>query len=281
MNIRFVVDSACDVPDDSVARYGITVLPTYVNHNNESYADDGVTLDRVDYYTRLADMEPLPTTAAPSPGEASVMIHQAFEQADHLVLLSIAASVSGVNNTMRLGTADLPADRYTLLDSGQLSLAAGFQALIGAEVAAETGDLNAVLTAMRRARDNVALYAGLPNIDYVRRGGRVNWAVGTVGSLLRIRPVVSVMDGSVASVARVRKRTAWLETLAEQVRAHAPLDRAALLHTHNLDDLQALREQLGDVLPPDAITALATPTIGTHTGPHAVGVALLSKAWQQ
>ncbi len=274
MNIRFVIDSACDVPPDVAQNHQMTVLPAFVNYGGHSH-EDSPDFDRAAYYDQLPTLNPLPTTAAPSPGIAAESIEAAAANADHLILLSIASSLSGMHNIMRLGSANLPPGSYTLVDSQSISLGAGFQAIVGAEVAAQTGDLTAVLAAIEHTRQHAMVYAGMRGLEYVRRGGRVNWAVGAVGGLLRIRPVVAVSGGQVTSVARVRKPGAWLNTVSELALRHAPLARLALLHTNNTTDLDVLRQHLQPHLPASTFTVLATPAIGTHTGPGAIGVALV------
>ncbi|MBZ0301580.1 MAG: DegV family protein, partial [Anaerolineae bacterium] len=81
--IKFVTDSTCDIPADVARKWGIYVVPTYVNIGEESFADDGVELDREDFFNRLSSITPFPTTAAPSPGVAREVIEDAFEDAEH------------------------------------------------------------------------------------------------------------------------------------------------------------------------------------------------------
>lgn len=194
--------------------------------------------------------------------------------------MSLSANLSSIYNLMRLATNDLPPEGVTLIDTGQISMGAGYQALIGAEVAAQTGDVNAVLEAIRRVQAHQALYAGMESMAYLRKGGRVSWAAGAVGHLLRLRPIVSVERGAVRSVATVRTRKSWVARLAELTRRHAPLERVTLLHTNNLTDLAVLQAELADILPTQVDTTLATPVIGTHTGPGGIGLALVSAAWR-
>lgn len=275
MKIRFVVDGGCDVPFTEVQRHNMEVIPLFVNYNQQSYADNGVSFDRQAYYEQLYALKPLPKTSAPSVELARQHFERALADSDHVFGVSIAASLSNSYNVMRLSTVHLPPERVTLIDSGQLSMGAGWQAIVGAEAAAQTGDIQAVRAAILRAQQRVSVYAALINVEFVRRGGRVSWAQAAVSNLLQIRPIVRVQQGRVESVARVRKHSVWVQQVAALARAHAPLSHLALLHTNNLLDLALLEALLHDVLPETRITVLATPSIGTHTGPGGIGVALL------
>lgn len=278
--IRFVTDSTCDIPPELIAKWKIGIVPAFVNYGGKSYADDGVEFDRQVYYSQMPTMTAQPTTSAPSPGLAEQIIQRTFEGADHLVMLCVPARLSGIYNALRLGAAGLPQDRVTLIDSGTLSMALGFQVLAGAE-AAQTGDLSEVLDAIERARANEKLYATVETMEYLRRSGRVGWAAANVGQLLQIKPIISATEGSVESVARVRTFARAVDKLVELVQEQAPLDRLALLHANNRDGALEIKSRLGSIAPVETYVINITPAIGTHIGPMALGVATLRKAWRR
>jgi DegV family protein with EDD domain len=280
-NIRFVTDSTCDIPPELIKKYKIGVVPAFVNYGGKSYADDGIELDREVYYNQMPSMTAQPTTSAPSPVIAEQVINRAFEGADHLVMLCVPARLSGIYNALRLGADNLPPDRVTLIDSGTLSAALGFQVLTGAEIAAQTGDLSEVLGAIERVRANEKLYATAETMQYLRRSGRVGWAAASVGQLLQIKPIISATEGSVESIARVRTFARAVDKLVELVQEQGPLDRLALLHANNRDGALEMKNRLGSITPPETYIINVTPAIGTHIGPMALGVATLRKAWRR
>jgi DegV family protein with EDD domain len=276
-NIRFVTDSTCDIPAELVTRWNIGVVPCFVNYGDHSYADDGRELNRHTFYRQLPSIRPHPTTAAPPPALAEQVIREAARDADHLVVLTAPAKLSAIYNTMRLGIESLGLqDRATLIDSGMVTIGLGWQVLVGAQVAAETGDLQQVLDAIERIRPHVRVYAGLSTMEYLRRSGRVNWAKAGVGALLQIKPVIGVRDGEVPQVALVRTFARAVDKLIELARAEAPLNKLALLHTDNPAGAQDLKNRLADVAPEDTLIASVTPVIGVHIGPESLGIAFVS-----
>jgi DegV family protein with EDD domain len=280
--IRFVTDSTCDIPAELVAQWKIGVVPCFVNYGDNSYADDGRELNRDTFYQQLPSIRPHPTTAAPPPGLAEQIIRETAQDADHLIVITAPAKLSAIYNTMRLGIESLGLqDRATLIDSGSVTIGLGWQVLMGAQVAAETGDLQRVLDVIERIRPHVRVYAGLSTMEYLRRSGRVNWAKAGVGALLQIKPVIGVLDGEVPQVALVRTFARAVDKLIELARAEAPLSKLALLYTHNPAGARDLKNRLADVAPQDTLIASVTPVIGVHIGPESLGIVCVSSKWEQ
>jgi DegV family protein with EDD domain len=279
--IGFVTDSVADVPPELVKKWNIRVVPIFVNYGGQSYLDDGVHLVREDYYDILSSLNPLPTTAAPSPGMAQEIIHRAFADYDHVVIITIPHQLSATYNVLRLAAQDLPPDRVTLIDGGGVSLSIGWQVVAGAEVAAETGDLVAVLDAVAQARTHTKLAAMLSGLEYLRRSGRINMASAGLGTLLQIKPIVTITDGAVIPLAKVRTANRAKAELVEMARSVGEIDKLAILHTNNLADAAWLRDQLADIAPQETYIINANPALGTHIGPQAVGFAALNKRWRR
>lgn len=281
--IKFVTDSVCDIPAELVQKWDISVVPCFVNYGGKSYADDGVELDREAYFRNILAMKEVPTTAAPPPTLAQESIEKALADADHVFVITTPAKVSGIYNSMRLAIQNLTrtqAERVTLIDSGQLSMGIGLQVLMGAEVAQETGNVHATHDAILRIREHQHLYTGLATMELLRRSGRVGWAAANIGALLQIKPVISVKDGDVVAVAKVRTFSRAIEKVAELARSHSPFDRVALMHINNHEAIEALRTSLKDLLPAAPMIVPAGPTIGTHIGPGAIAITTVSHAWK-
>jgi DegV family protein with EDD domain len=267
--IGVVTDSTCDIPQHLIEKWGITVIPVYVHIGDQSFPDDGKGLDRIDYYNRLPSLNPLPTTSAPSPGLCEEMIDKALENADHVVIITLPPKLSATYEAMRLGVNKHPQDRWTLIDSGTTTMAMGYQALIAAEVAAETGDV-----------DQVVLVALINSLENLRRSGRVNFAQAGIGALLQIKPIITVNDGVVHTLSRVRTMSRAREEMVEMARQQMPIERIVLLHTNNLEGLEWMRDQLKDVLPEDVLTVNVTTAIGTHIGAGCLGFVTVKKGWK-
>lgn len=279
--IKIVTDSTCDLPQQLVDQWGIVVIPVYVHIGDESFADDGTELDRANYYSRLSSLKAVPTTSAPSPGLCEQVIDQAMADADHVVIITLPPKLSATYEAMRLGVNKHPADRWTLLDSGTTTMAMGYQVLIAAEIAAQTGDVEQVLAAIKQVKSHIKLAALVNSLENLRRSGRVNFAQAGIGTLLQIKPLVTVTDGVVETMSRVRTMSRAREEMAEMARQQAPLERIALLHTNNLEGVEWLRERLKDILPADVLTINITTAVGTHVGSGSLGFVTVKAGWKQ
>lgn len=278
--IKFVTDSVADLPKEILEKYDIAVVPCFVNYDGQSFADDGKELDREAFYRNLPSMTSHPTTAAPPPALAEEILNRHMEGADHLVAIVTPAKLSATYNSFRIGGSGLPTNRYTLIDSGNLSLAMGWQVIIAAETAAKTGSVEATLDVIQRVRKNQALYCALSTMEFLRRSGRVGWAAAGIGALLQIKPLVQVVEGEVRAAARIRTFGKAVERLQEFIREQGKLDRLAIIHTNNEDGALAMRETLKDILPDDVIITRVGPTLGTHIGPGGLGFASVSATWK-
>lgn len=280
--ITIAADSVCDLPADIRQALNIKTIPTYVNIGDESLPDDGVALDRSDFYQRLPSLASQPTTSAPSPGDAESFFQDILNSgADHILSIHVPKNLSGVYNTMRLGAEAVAPNQITLVDSLQLSIGIGMQVWIAAELAQETDDIDTILQAIERVRQHTELYAIIDTMEYLKRSGRVTSLMANIGSLLKIKPILRVRDGDIQPYARVRTWSRAESKLRELVHVQAPLDRLAIMHIDNQHGAQAFLDSIQDIAPEKTIIVEVTPTLGTHIGPGAIGVTTLSTHWRQ
>jgi DegV family protein with EDD domain len=269
MPIRIVTDSTCDLPPDLVLRYGILVVPAVLNLEGKSYRD-GVDISRADYYARLPGLKALPTTAAPATGEFEAVYRECGDA--EIVSIHLASQLSAMFNTARLG-AEASGARVTLVDSGNVSMALGWQVLAAAEAVAAGKPLAEVAAAAESTRERVKLFALLDTIEFLRRGGRASTFAATVGELLQIKPMLEVAEGSLIQLAKPRTHRKGVEKLVELVQALGPLERLAVMYATTPAEAKSLADRLAPLSPWPPLVVEATTVIGTHAGPGALGVA--------
>ena len=279
MTIRILVDSTCDVPPDVVERFGIVVVPVYINVGDNSYLD-GVDLTRQEFYENLPGYDTFPTTAAPAPA-AFTAAYQALvdEGATEIVSLHIATKLSNTLNAARLGAEDVEGARVTMWDTQQLALGSGLQAIVAAEAAADGRSMPEILALLEEKREKIRIFAMLDTLEFLRRSGRVSWTEFGLGTLLRVKPIVQVYEGEVSMIEKVRTSRRAIPRLVELVESYGPLDRIALQYAGSVNAAERLRQEAKDLFPPDEeITIMElTPAIGSHAGPGVVGLGFIAK----
>jgi len=277
MTIRIVTDSTCDLPEDIIAEYGISVVPLYINYGDQGYLD-GIELSREEFYTRLPDANPLPTTATPSPLKFTQVYESlAAEGATEILSIHISISLSATVDQARLGAQETQVVPVTVLDSGQLSLGMGRMVLTAAKAAAAGLSKDVIVSLVKDQGTRTHVFAALDTLEFLRRSGRMNWAVAGLGSLLQIKPLLK-MHGGTPESERIRTRECAIKRVIELVEGVGPLEELALVHTHAPEEAETLRQRSAHLFPAGRAPMFAevTPVIGTHIGPGAVGFACVA-----
>jgi len=278
--IKIVTDSVSDITPEQAEKWGITIIPTFVNYGGNSYADDGVELIREEFYKHLMEMDEIPTTAAPAPGVATEILDKAFEDADHLICIHLSHKLSTTINSVKMGAVNIPEDQITFIDSHTVTLGQAFLVLLAAEIAQKTGDVQQVVDAVTRARPYSRVYAAFATMENLRRSGRVSNLVAHVGDLLQIKPIIRVEEGEVVPHQRARTFKKAVKKLEDFARQEGELEKLAILHVRNEEGAYKLLDNMSDIAPPDAFVVEVTPSLGTHIGPGSLGIGTLSRKWR-
>lgn len=272
MSIRIVTDSTCDLPEEIIAEYGITVIPLYINIGDRGYLD-GVEITRQEFYEELADYDPLPTTATPSiDAFRSIYDKLAEEGATQVLSIHISISLSATVDVARsaaLMTASIP---VTVFDSQQLSLGTGFLVLTAAKAAAEGLPIDEIIAMLEEQTSRTYVIAALDTLEFLKRSGRMNAVVASLGSILQIKPLL-IMHAGEPTGERVRTRERAKKRVVQFVSELGPLEQLALVHTNAPQEAQDLYHQAIHLFPTqeELLSVDVTPALGTNIGPGVVG----------
>ena len=271
--IAIVTDSTADIPEEIIAQHRIHVVPNYIVIDGQSM-EDGKDMTREDFYTNLPKMKTFPTTATASSGLYQSLYSHLFQESfSHILSIHASSLLSGIFNAASIAARPF-GERIRVIDSQYVSLGLGFQVLSAAEnVLSEP--LESIPTVIANVRQRVHVIALLDTLEYVRRSGRVSWARARIGDLLHIKPLVEIKAGRILSLGEVRTRRKGIERLVEKLRNLGKLERLAILHTNA--EQEAHRFLDSQRLDSDTISFCVnvTPVIGAHTGPNALGFAVV------
>jgi DegV family protein with EDD domain len=277
MSIRIVTDSTCDLPAEVIARYGIGVVPLYINIGDQGYLD-GVEITRQEFYSNLSTYKVQPTTAAPPPEKYQVIYESLAQQgATEILSIHISKALSAVVDTARLAAQEIQSIPVTVFDSRQLSLGTGFLVETAAILAQAGHSLEEILAALNDQIGRTYVFAALDTLEFLRRSGRLNGVATGLGSILQIKPIMKMYDGQ-PDAERVRTRKRALRRVINLLDEKGPLERVAIVHTHSAARVEQLRQQARQFLPAGEILSMdITPVIGAHIGPGAVGFAVITE----
>jgi DegV family protein with EDD domain len=276
MTIRIVTDSTCDLPAEVIDRYGIGVVPLYINIGDRGYLD-GVEITRAEFYNNLPTYKVQPTTAAPPPEKyRAAYKNQAQQGATEILSIHISKALSAVVDTARLAAQEFKSIPVTVFDSRQLSLGTGFLVETAARLAQAGHALEEILAALNDQLRRSYVFAALDTLKFLRRSGRLTGVAAGLGSILQLKPIMKMYDGK-PDAERVRTHRRAMQRVIDLLREKGPLERAAIVHTHAPERVAELRQQAAQLLPEGEILSMdITPVIGAHIGPGAAGFAVVT-----
>jgi DegV family protein with EDD domain len=278
MSIRVVTDSTCDLPQNVIQELGITVIPLYINFGDEGYLD-GVEITRKDFYTNLPNYPIHPTTGTPGVDSfTKTYARLASEGATQIISIHISKSLSATVEVAESAAKAFDQAPVLFRDSQQLSIGTGFQVETAARMAMEGKTLDEITMTLNDLTGRTLVAAGIDTLEYLRRSGRMNRFMTGIGSLLQLKPILTMKNG-LPGTERVRTSARAEARLIEILEERQPLERFAMLHTNAPEKAMQFHSRISDFLPETEVVSMdITPVIGAHIGPGAIGYALISKS---
>jgi DegV family protein with EDD domain len=273
-NTAIVLDSTSDFPDAHERYANMRVVPLYVLFGEESFRDH-VDMPAEVFYERLATEAQLPTTAQPTPQDF-LDAYEDLAGYERIWSLQLTSKLSGTFQSATLAAAEVEGDRVRVVDTETASLACAMLAL-AIQRRLELGTTDEEIEALvERFKADCGVVFTVATLAYLQKGGRIGRAQAMAGTLLNVKPILSIADGVVAPVTKVRGRQKALEEFA-------------MMFTESTDDVPGLRVGIAHANAPEWVDVLtdlvvrARPqaeielvrslgaVVGTHAGPGAVG----------
>ncbi len=275
--VAIVSDSACDLPDAVLDRYGIALVPLQVMFGDEVFLDR-VELAPAEFYRRLRGSGPPPTTSQPAPAQFSAAFEHARAEADGVVAVLLSSALSGTYANAEAARRAFAAGGVHLVDSRSASFGIGLLALRGAELADAGWDAAAIARELERVRGQSGMFCTVDTLEYLLRGGRVSRVQAWLGRLLDMKPILSLdREGKVVAAARVRGQAALLDRvclLLDRVLPPTHLRlRLGVAHADTPELAERVRRALAERYHPlEILVSPVTGVLAAHVGPGAWGV---------
>ena len=275
--IAIVTDSTCDIPEPLVEQYGIVVVPQTVIWGDEQYRDR-IDLQPGAFYRRLVADPVRPQSSLPSLSDFQHAYDAALSRgADAVIVLTVSSAMSGTYEMAQRSAALLHVPAV-VVDSKGPTMSLGWQVLAAARARDEGAGVDDILARVAWVRNRLVQLVGMDSLEYLQRGGRIGGAIKWAGTLLRIRPLVSINHetGLVEPVGLARTHTAMVDLLfrrfCEQFKGKSDV-RVAVLHGDVPDEAEALSERVRAALNPIELLINTTgPVLGINTGPSALAL---------
>jgi DegV family protein with EDD domain len=275
MNVKIVTDSIADLPEAIVKELDIAVVSMTVKFGEQVYRD-GVDMTAEQFYEKLKTSRIFPNTSVPHPVAFAEAYDHLAEEGSEILTISASSDLTAANSIANQAISIMRKKcRVEVIDSRLATMAEGFVVMAAARAAKAGAGFKEVITAAQDTINRVELRATFDTLEYLRRGGRLGRAKAFAGSVLHVNPIVTLKDGVVAPVERVRSRAKAIDHLFEFARSYSKIEEIAVEDTACSAEADALVDRLGALYPREKIyRSKMTPTVGAHTGPGLLLIAI-------
>ncbi|WP_172252298.1 DegV family protein [Saccharibacillus deserti] len=274
-NIRIFSDSTSDLPAGLLKQYGIEIVPLYVVFEDQTYRD-GIDLTPARLFDKVARQGKLPKSAAPSPADFSRAFAPHLDNGERILYIGLSSELSSTYQNALIASEDFEPGRVTVFDSLNLSTAIGLLVLRAARAAESGMAVPEIVHMLERERPLVETEFAIDTLEYLHKGGRCSGMQNLIGSLLSIRPIIKVIDGTMAPAYKVRgKREKALDKMLQNLLANKEkLDGpVVVVHADAEEDALRLRDTiLRETGAEEVLLCTAGCVISTHCGPGTVGL---------
>lgn len=273
MTVKIVTDSTCDLSPQVVQELGITVMPVYVRFGEKVYRD-GIDISYDELYQKLVTDPIHPTTSQPPPGDFADVYKKLSKETDEIVSIQVTSKLSGTYNSALQGRELVKAGCHIeVVDTLSVSMGLGLIVMAAARLAKAGESLQSVMVEIKQAISQIHLLALFDTLKYLHRGGRIGKAKALLGSVLNVKPLLTLQDGEFVPASQVRTRAKGIERLFDFAKNALNIQELAVIHSTTPDEAGSLREQIGSIFDKSRIhLARLGPALGVHGGPGTIGV---------
>jgi DegV family protein with EDD domain len=274
LTIKVVTDSGSDLPLEVAKELGISVVPVYIYFGDKAHKD-WVDIEPDELYKRLVEGPVYPTTTQPMPADFAKTYSDLSQDADAIVSIHLPTKVSGTYNAALQGVEIAkPKCEVHVVDSLSISMGLGLIATAAARVAKAGGKLAEVMEETKKAISQTQIRGLLDTLHYLLKGGRITRTKALVGTLLKVKPILTTHDGEIIQAGMARSYAKGIEQLFEFVRNCPNLQEVAIVQSTVPEEANTLKNRIASIIDEKRILmARLGAGLGVHGGPGTLLVA--------
>jgi len=278
--IAVVTDSTSYIPSDLLSKHNITMIPQILIWEDKTYKD-GVDITPDAFYQRLRTSKAMPSTSQITPITMQETFQGLIDKGFDVLGIFISAKLSGTLQSAIQAKDAMGSmgEKVRLVDSQSTAMALGFQALTAARAGESGASIDDCVALAEKAHERAGVFFAVDTLEFLHRGGRIGGAQRFIGTALNMKPILSIVEGKVEGIERIRTKSKAqnriLELVSEHVSGKANV-RLATLHANAADEAKALLDRATvDLSAAESIFTEVSPVVGTHAGPGTVGLAFI------
>ena len=277
--VKIIVDSTADMIPEVEKQ--VAIVPLTVRFGQVEYVS-GVDIDAKKFYEMLVESDELPTTSQATPYAFREVFREVTADGSEAVCLTCSAKLSGTHQSAVIAAEEFE-DRVHVIDSGTIAIGLGILAQYALELARTGLSAQEICRELTQKREDIRLLAMVDTLEYLKKGGRISGAAAVAGSLLNIKPVLTIDGGEIRVLGKARGSRPANNLLVQEIGKAGGVDfgKPVLLGYTGLSDL-VLHKYVQDSasLWKDSLESLpysvVGSVVGTHVGPGAVAVAFFA-----
>lgn len=279
MAIRIITDSTSDITFSQQEVLGIEIVPLTVRFGSEDFTD-GITLTKQQFFQKLKECDELPTTAQVNP-EQFVQVFEKYDKDDEIIGIFLSGKLSGTYQSAVIAKQLLGRGNIHLIDSRNVTFGLGLLVYEAVKMREEGLSAETICKETESLIGRLRFYAMVDTLKYLKMGGRLSASSALLGTMLRIKPIITVKDGLVDVEDKRQGQRAAMEAIAQKLRSDPPAEGHMVAFGDSVAPAmtQILKESLAcDIDVSAAVTMELGAVVGTHAGPGCAGVAYIARA---
>lgn len=274
--IKIITDCTSDLTLELYQKYDMEVLPLYVTIGGKTYADV-LEINASELYQKVKEFGELPKTSTISQAVFYSTFKKYIEEDYDIFFMGIGSNFSAVYQNASISALEFPEGRIRIVDSHNLSSGTGLLLLKAAQFREEGDDLDTIAQKVEKLVPLVRTQFAINTLEYLHKGGRCSGTSRIIGTLLKLKPIIRVIDGKMGVTKKPRGKFKFaLDVLLEYFRndsQNLDLENVMVTHSLNTEDAQYLKNEIAKIAPvKNIIETNASGVISTHCGPKTIGI---------
>jgi len=274
--LRIVMDSAGDLPEEWLDKFEIEVIPINVHMGNEVFLE-GVNLSIEHFYNWVKKTGLVPKTSQPTPQQYIEVYRRVYQPGDVILSVHLTSKLSGTYQSALMAAEELKEEgiQVVVFDTLAGTGIQGYMCREAREMERNGAALDEIIQRLERIRDVTHVIFTVDSLEFAQKSGRVQLLESILASLLNIKPIITLKEGTLAVANKVRTRKASLEYIVREIveKMDGSLINAAIVHANDLATALDLSSQLEGLLNiKDLFIEDLSIGIATHLGPGTVGI---------
>lgn len=283
-------DSSCDLPDEFITKYNIELIPFYVTFDQDTYYKEREEIDRVDFYQTLINKKIFPKTSLPSVQDYTNKFKTFLSKGIDVLCLCINQRFSGsyqsAMNAKLILQDKYPNNKIFIIDSTQATASQGLLLLQMAYMKEAGFTLEECVNGLERIKPTARIMFTLETLDYLAKGGRIGRVISLAGDILNLRPLIQLKDTELIPYCKVRGRRKSLDKILYMVEEYFKENNEryedyefCLANASTYEETAAVQKRVEELIGRtiDYPVFQIGVTVGTYTGPGALGVCFVKK----